>query len=217
MIDARIEFAWPLSLCVLALIPGCSSSDAIPPVVAATPIASAVTARSNWNPVFLALDGRELQPAAEPAHQAIALVFILPDCPICNAYLPELNRLHDAFSTRGVSLLLVHADDATTTEKARDHAREYQIKPPVILDPRRQWVKKAGATIAPQAAVFSPSGELLYLGRVDNQYAGLGKRRAAVTEHDLRDALDAILAGQSIKEPQTEAIGCLIPDLSRGK
>jgi hypothetical protein len=109
-----------------------------------------------------------------------------------------------------VQLILANAD-TTTHHEAAQHVDEYQIKVPVVLDARHEWVRKAGVSIAPEAAVFSRDGELLYRGRIDNRYADLGKRRAVVTSYDLRDALQAILAGQPIKAPRTQAIGCTIP------
>jgi len=156
-------------------------------------------------------EGQELWPLRDGETKAIALIFILPDCPICNAYMPELKRLNDEFAPQGIPLVLVHADTQVTGAEAEKHKREYQISLPVALDSKRTWIHKAEATMAPEAAVFSPQGELLYRGRIDNQYAGLGQRRATVTSHDLRDACAAILAGQPVKEPRTEAIGCFIP------
>jgi len=167
--------------------------------------------KASSNLVLVDLNDRAISPAKDSGIKAIALVFVLPDCPICNAYLPQLNRLHEDFSPRGVTLALVHADPETTAEKASAHAREYQIQCPVAINPGQQWVKKAGATTAPEAAVFSASGELLYRGRIDDQYAGLGKRRAVVTSHDLRDALEAILAGKTVPNPRTAPVGCPIP------
>ena len=144
-------------------------------------------------------------------------MFILPDCPICNSYVPELNRLHDAFANRGVTMALVHADPDVTLERAKSHAQEYEIRLPVALDPDHTWVDRAGATTAPEAAIFSTTGEILYRGRIDDQYAGLGKRRTQVTSHDLRDTLEAILAGKPVPQQRTEAVGCLIPELPAGK
>jgi len=200
----------------LLLVSGCSDYQVDHPVGDAPPTTSATTATTDWSPTLTDLDGRQVELANDPSVKAIALVFILPDCPICNAYIPALNRLHQSLLAGGVQMILVHADAATTADNARQHAREYQIQSPVILDPHHAWVSRAGASTAPEAAVFSPAGELLYRGRIDNQYAGLGKRRATVTSHDLRDALEAVLAGQPIKEPRTEAIGCLIPEYSPG-
>jgi hypothetical protein len=50
---------------------------------------------------------------------------------------------------------------------------------------------------------------VLYRGRIDNLYADLNQRRAEATEHDLRDALDAIVDGRPIKS-QPPPIGCAI-------
>jgi AhpC/TSA family len=201
---------------LLFLVCGCTEAPVGFPAEKGQPTAGAIPAHTDWSPTFTDLDGRELKLAGEASVKAIALVFILPECPICNSYIPELNRLHDSFATRGVPIILVHADAGTKADDARQHVREYQIQLPVVMDPDHAWVKRAGATTAPEAAVFSPAGELLYRGRIDNQYAGLGKRRAVVTSHDLQDALEAALAGRPIAVPRTEAIGCLIPETSRG-
>jgi hypothetical protein len=168
-------------------------------------------------PALVDIEGRELQPFAEGHVKVLVLVFVLPDCPIGNSYIPELNRLHQALAGRGAKIVFVHADSQVSADRAREHAREYKVEAPVVLDPRHTWVKRAGATVAPEAAVFSRAGELLYRGRIDNRYAGLGKRRMVVTEHDLTDALEAIVAGRPVKQTRTEAVGCLIPELSHGK
>ena len=64
------------------------------------------------------------------------------------------------------------------------------------------------------AAVFGPDGERKYLGRIDDLYADLGKRRARATSLDLRDALDAVLADRPVPRPVTQPVGCFIPPLS---
>jgi hypothetical protein len=58
--------------------------------------------------------------------------------------------------------------------------------------------------------VLAPSGELLYLGRLDNRLEDFGKERVTVTEFDLRDALDAVLAAKPVAHPRTKALGCAI-------
>ncbi len=125
--------------------------------------------------------------------------------------MPELNRLHEHFAPRGAPIVLVHADPSITAEKARQHAQEYKSDCPVAIDRDHTWVRGFGITTAPEAVIFSATESLLYRGRIDNQYAGLGKRRTVVTSHDLRDALEAILAGKPVPEPRTEAVGCPIP------
>jgi hypothetical protein len=157
------------------------------------------------------------RPFNDPQVRAVAFVFLVPDCPISNSYAPELNRVDSDYGARGVRLFLIQVDPELSIDDAREHARQYQLQPPLVLDKGHMWVRKIGATVTPQAAVLSPAGKVLYLGRIDNRYVGLGKRREQVTVHDLRDALDAVLAGRPITQPRTEAIGCPIPDISTGE
>ncbi len=151
------------------------------------------------------------RPFDDPQVRAIVLIFTLPDCPIANSYVPELNRLHAEYEARGVRLFLMQVDPDLSVAGAQEVARQFEIKAPVVLDRRHEWVRKVGATATPEAAVLAPEGTLLYLGRIDNRYVGFGKRREQVTERDLRDTLDAVLADRPIPRPRTQAIGCPIP------
>jgi hypothetical protein len=148
-------------------------------------------------------DGRE--------DQAIVLVFWTQDCPIANAYAPEINRLAAEFMPRGIRWFVVQVDAGLTPEAARRHAHEYELQCPVILDGEQRLAREAGATRTPEVAVFSPRGDLLYRGRIDDRYVDFGKRRAEPTTHDLRESLEDILAGRAVARPRTEAIGCDIP------
>jgi hypothetical protein len=149
-----------------------------------------------------------------PARKATVLVFISHDCPISNSYAPELNRIAREYALRGVEMFLVYAEDGFSASEAREHARQFGYRVPVIVDIEHRLSRDAGATVTPQAAVFAPDGRRLYLGRIDNRYLGYGKARAQATERDLRTALDAVLAGKAVPQPVTTAIGCFIPGTS---
>ncbi|HUF61098.1 MAG TPA: hypothetical protein VMN36_03405 [Verrucomicrobiales bacterium] len=56
---------------------------------------------------------------------------------------------------------------------------------------------------------------IAYHGRINDLYAALGSKRQVVTAHDLRRALDAILAGKKqIPPPGGRPVGCYIADLA---
>lgn len=158
---------------------------------------------------FLDTDGQVHAPLA--TGKITTLIFISPDCPISNAYAPELNRIVAEYSAKGGAFFLVHADPQVSAETARKHAAEYGYRCPVLLDPRQTLVHRTGVTVTPEAAVFATDGALLYRGRIDDWYADLGKRRATPRTRDLRDALDAALAGKPVPTATTAAIGCFIP------
>ena len=152
-------------------------------------------------------------PAEWTGHKAVLLLFVTTDCPIANSYVPEMNRIRDAYAPRGVLLYAVQAEPRTPVADVAWYAREYRYSFPLLLDPSHVLVKLTSATITPQAAVLSPEGKLLYLGRIDNRAVDFGVQRPRPTENDLREALDAVLAGRSVPHPFTKSIGCAIPHL----
>ncbi len=79
-----------------------------------------------------------------------------------------------------------------------------------MLDATHSLVHVVGATVTPEAALVSREGKLLYLGPIDDLYFDYGKRRAAPTRQDLRDAPDTILSGMTIAVLTTNPIGCFI-------
>jgi hypothetical protein len=158
------------------------------------------------------LDGRAHTPLAQPDKKATVFIFILPDCPISNAYAPEIKRICKDYESKKIAVFLIHADPDVTAEQAKKHAKEYGYTCPVLLDPTQVLVKRTGVTIAPEVAVLGSDGKALYRGRIDDWYVEVGKRRAEPTQRDLRNALDAILQGKAPPITLTKAIGCYLPE-----
>lgn len=140
--------------------------------------------------------------------KAVVLIFVGHDCPISNAYSPEIARLCKEFGPRKVAFCVVYADADLGRKDAARHAEEFGLPCPAILDPQMTLALRVGATVKPEAAVLSPKGERLYLGRIDDRYVDFGRRREHPTSRDLRDALAAVLAGRPVATPRTKAIGC---------
>lgn len=164
------------------------------------------------------LNGRMLAPLA-PAGTANVLFFVQTDCPVSNSYAPEIQRVCREYSDRGVGCALFYEDveigvpAARLDEAARRHQREYRYGGiPAAVDRTRAIAAHVKATITPQAVVVDRGGVVRYSGRIDNFYAALGRPRQRVTEHDLRNALDALVAGKPVPRPRTDAIGCHIVD-----
>lgn len=142
--------------------------------------------------------------------RAIVLLFLTTDCPLSNGYVPELNRIKDAYAPKGVVFYAVQGDATVGLDEVRKHVTEFAYRFPYLLDPKESLAAFTGATTTPEAAVLSPQGELLYLGRVDNRLEDYGKQRVQVTEFNLRDTLDAILTGKLVPRARTKAFGCAI-------
>ena len=147
-------------------------------------------------------------------HAAKVLFFVTNDCPIANQFAPEINRICNEYKSQGVGCYLVYVDPGLTAAEVKAHVDEFSHTCcPAILDPRHELVHAAGATVTPEAAVYSRQGKPAYRGRINNRYEGFGKRRRVVTQHDLRGALDNVLAGKPVEPPRTQPIGCFIAKL----
>lgn len=144
------------------------------------------------------------------AAKAVVVYFTTVDCPIANSYVPEMNRIHDAYAPRGVLFFAVQTDLTIPHADVVKYAHDFEYRYPLLFDPAQTLVRRAGATITPQVAIFDPDGKLLYLGRIDDRVADFGKQRLKPTVFDLRDSLDAVLAGKPVPHATTKSIGCAI-------
>ena len=145
------------------------------------------------------------------SQRAVVLFFVTTDCPVGNSYVPEMNRIHDAYAPRGVAVYAVQADPGVAEADVVKYAREYRYGFPLLLDPEQVLVRHTNATVTPQAAILLPDGKLVYLGRIDNRVVDFGKSRPRATESDVRSILDNVLSGKVVTYSTTKSIGCAIP------
>jgi hypothetical protein len=151
------------------------------------------------------------RPLAAP-DGALAVVFLVShDCLISNRYGPEIGRICAAYGSRGVSCRLVYVDPSLGDTDALTHAREHGHGDyPVFVDREHTLVRGLDAQIAPEVIVLNSRGGIAYRGRIDDQAVAWGVSRRRVRTHDLRDALDALVAGRPPAAPRTPPVGCFI-------
>lgn len=163
------------------------------------------------------VNGERLRPL-DPAGPANVLVFTSTDCPVSNGYAPEIQRICSAYAAKGIRCILVFEDVGVTAGAVRAHLADFRYGAmPAALDDGGRLAERVGATITPEVAVVDRRGVVRYRGRIDNQYAAIGRQRRTVTAHNLADALDAVLAGRQVAVPETQAVGCVIlsPEMRR--
>ncbi len=147
-------------------------------------------------------------PNATP-RKAACLFLVGVDCPIANAYAPEIARIVGEYRKVEVEFAIVYPVRDVSTNEAKKHTKDYGFNCPAILDSELQVARRIGATATPEAVVLSRSGEVVYRGRIDDRYPKPGgKRRENPSTRDLRDALDAVLADQAPTKPWPAAVGC---------
>ncbi len=159
------------------------------------------------NVTVTAADGKPVALADIKDKKAIVVVFLSFDCPVSNSYATALAGLHKAYDEKGVAFVgVIPGEEAEAAKKAAD----YKIPFPVYADPKLAAADAFKATATPEAFVLDHNAVLRYRGRIDNGFAARLKKNNQVTEHDLRDALDALLAGKPVPTPATKPVGCPI-------
>ncbi len=154
--------------------------------------------------------GKTVQPLQHTGKYGVVFLFIQHGCPISNATSPYYNKLCREFTPKGFKFYYVFVEHVSA-KQAEQHAKAYQYACPALLDPQQKLVHLAKATITPEAAIFSPQGTRLYMGRVNNLFAALGIQRPHITSSDLRNALHDIASRLPVAHPVTTAVGCYIP------
>jgi len=162
------------------------------------------------------LDGKLAEPLKLlPGTKATVLLFVSSDCPVSNRYAPDIRKLHDTYAKNGVAFWLIYPNLADAVADIRDHIKQFSYPGTALRDVKHDLVKRAGATITPEAAVYDGRGVMTYRGRIDDRYSAVGIEKAMATRHDLHDAIAATLAGKPIRDNRTQAVGCYIADFLR--
>jgi hypothetical protein len=175
-------------------------------------LSSTRTTTTRPTPTSTDLAGRPLDPLAASADKkATLLLFVTDTCPLSNAYAPDIRRLYDTYAKQGIAFYLVYADPDLSAADAQKHHDDYAFPCPALLDPKHDLVRRAGATVTPEAAVFLPSGQRIYLGRIDDRAVAYARYRTTPTTLDLLDVLESIIHDQPVVPHTTKAIGCPIP------
>jgi peroxiredoxin len=143
-------------------------------------------------------------------NKASVLVFLSPECPLCQSYSLTLNELQHKFAANNIHFYGLVPDKSFSDADVNAFAKQYKITMPLLRDSEQKVTRYTGATITPEVVVVNEKGATVYRGRIDNWAYELGKKRRVITERELLDVLTAISSGKTIKVKKTKAIGCFI-------
>ena len=147
--------------------------------------------------------------APEQGGRAAVLIFASTECPLVDLYLPTLDSLHREYEERGVRFLLINADPGDSFTRVAGHAWEKGIPFPVLKDFEQKVATLLGASRTPEVFVLDAGRRLRYRGRIDDQYT-VTHRRVAPAGRELKDSLEALIAGRPVAVSRTIATGCVI-------
>ncbi|NSW77902.1 MAG: redoxin domain-containing protein [Chthonomonadetes bacterium] len=137
--------------------------------------------------------------------KATVVMFIATRCPISNAYNERMRTLAQQYMPKDVRFVGINSNVIEPTPEVAEHAKQNGFPFPVLKDEGNKIADHFNAQFTPEIFVMDAKGILRYHGRIDDS-----QNPANITSHDLRDTLDALLAGKNPPRAETKAFGCTI-------
>ena len=155
------------------------------------------------------VDGRKYSLDSFKHAKVLVVFFTCNHCPFVIGSEDRILKLHDEFHQKGVGWIGINSNEEVnhpTDDFANmvRRAKEKGIRYPYVRDESQEVALAYGALRTPHFYVFDAERKLRYTGRMDDNPRQPGKEKT----HELRDALEAVLAGKAPPVPVTNPIGC---------
>jgi peroxiredoxin len=141
---------------------------------------------------------------SEYSGKIVVLTFWSFKCPVALGYTERIQALREKYSARGVMLLGVASNLNEAPAELQRNAANLGLAIPMLIDSEGTLAEALGATHTPSAFILDRGGVVRYQGALDNNKRPGDRARIAHVE----EALDALLAGQSVQVRETAPFGC---------
>ena len=150
-------------------------------------------------------NGREHSLNSLKGENGTVLIFVSVQCPISNAYNERMARLAADYRARGINVVGINPNAPESVDAVRRHATENNLTFTILKDNGNRIADQLGAQVTPEVYFLDANNRLVYRGRIDNS-----RNPANANTNDLREALDAALAGRPVTRAYVPAFGCTI-------
>ena len=142
--------------------------------------------------------------------KATVVIFSCNHCPYVQAYESRMVQLQEDYKPKAVTLVAINSNDETNYPEDSfpnmvKRAKEKGFNFPYLRDESQEVARAYGGICTPHVFTFDLNMTLQYKGRIDDS-----RYPEQVKVHDLRNALDAILAGKKPPVQETRPFGCSI-------
>jgi thiol-disulfide isomerase/thioredoxin len=150
----------------------------------------------------------------------LVIIFSCNHCPTAQAYEDRIISLTKDYRSKGVEVVVIspnsvralnyselgYSDMGDSFEEMKQRSADRNFNFPYLYDGDDQKTALSyGPVATPHCFVFDKNRVLRYVGRIDgSEKPGTGK------SEDVRNAIDALLAGTPVKTPVTKVFGCSI-------
>jgi peroxiredoxin len=156
--------------------------------------------------------GRDVSLAELRSDKATVIMFICNHCPFVKHVQHELAQLGRDYQPQGVAFAAINSNDvasypADAPDKMQALAKTLGFTFPYLYDETQAVARAYQAACTPDIFIYDGDLKLAYRGQLDDARPGNG---VPVTGRDVRQALDALLAGRPVNPDQRPSIGCNI-------
>jgi len=138
----------------------------------------------------------------------VVLVFLANHCPVVTAYEDRIIDFANDYKGKNVKVVAVCVDVMNEQDKLpgiKERVKEKSYNFVYGYDDSQAIGRAYGATNTPQFVVIDKDKTIRYTGAMDDS-----QQEARVKKTYLRDAVDAVLKGDSPEVKETKAVGCSI-------
>lgn len=156
------------------------------------------------------ISGKETSLEELKSPKGTLIMFICNHCPYVKHVNEQLVSLANDYIARGISFVAISSNDAQNypedgPAKMKEYATRLKYPFPYLFDETQQVAKAYDAACTPDFYLFNGDLKCIYRGQLDNSRPGNG---IPVTGKDVREALEALLAGEPVSTDQAPSIGC---------
>lgn len=156
--------------------------------------------------------GETISLATMKGKQGLLVMFICKHCPFVKHVEAQLAQIGKDYKDKNLGIVAISANDASNypddaPDQLQAMAKELGFTFPLCYDETQETAKAYTAACTPDFFLFDGNRSLVYRGQLDDSRPGNDK---PVTGQDLRNAIDAVLAGKPISDIQKPSIGCNI-------
>jgi peroxiredoxin len=133
------------------------------------------------------------------------LIFMSTQCPVVRDYNERIEKLAQDYRAKGVNVIGINSNVTESEADMKQNISDNKFSFLILKDKGNKIADTLGAQRTPEVYLLDASNKLVYRGRIDNH-----RVLAHVQANDLRDAIDATLAGKPVQKAETAAFGCSI-------
>jgi len=143
---------------------------------------------------------------------ALLVMFICRHCPYVVHVEQELAKIGRDYLDTALGMLAISSNDPVNypedaPPRLKEMAKRLGFTFPFCFDETQDVAKAYRAACTPDFYLFDRERRLVYRGQLDDSRPGNNK---PVTGHDLRAAIETVLAGKPVDGNQRASIGCSI-------